>query len=73
LNRYEPAFLKGDTARLALVAAAATGKLGTEDLLLAAQADTEAWHGKLKNARKLTQGAIESAEPNDAKETAATY
>jgi DNA-binding winged helix-turn-helix (wHTH) protein/Flp pilus assembly protein TadD len=73
LNRYELAFLKNDTATMTLVAAAAMGKAGAEDLLLAAQADTEAWHGKLKNARELTQGAIESAERNDAKETAASY
>lgn len=73
LNRYELAFLKNDTAQMTQVAAAAMGKAGAEDLLLAAQADTEAWHGKLKNARELTQGAMESAERNDAKETAASY
>jgi eukaryotic-like serine/threonine-protein kinase len=73
LNRYELAFLKNDTAQMTRVAAAAMGKAGAEDLLLAAQADTETWHGKLKNARELTQGAIESAERNDAKETAASY
>jgi hypothetical protein len=49
------------------------GKPGTEDVLLAAQADTEGWYGKLKNARKLTQSAMESARHNDAKETAAIY
>ena len=73
LNRYELAFLKNDTAQMTQVAAAAMGQAGAEDLLLAAQADTEAWHGKLKNARELTQGAIESAERNDANETAASY
>jgi tetratricopeptide (TPR) repeat protein len=54
LNRYELAFLKNDTAQMTQVAAAAMGQAGAEDLLLAAQADTEAWHGKLKNARELT-------------------
>ena len=49
------------------------GKPGTEDLLLAAQADTEGWYGKLKNARELTRRAMDSAQHNDAKETAATY
>jgi DNA-binding winged helix-turn-helix (wHTH) protein/Tfp pilus assembly protein PilF len=73
LNGYELAFLKNDTAQMTRVAAAAMGKAGAEDLLLATQADTEAWHGKLKNARELTQGAIESAERTDAKETAASY
>lgn len=48
-------------------------KPGTEDMLLAAQADTEAWYGKGKNARELTRRAMDSAQHNDAKETAATY
>ena len=72
-NRYQLAFLKGDTAQMAQLAAAAMGKPGTEDLLLASQADTEAWYGKLKNARELTRRAMDSAQHNDAKETAATY
>ena len=49
------------------------GKPGAEDLLLAAQADTEAWYGKLKNARELTRRAMDSARHNDAKEAAAAY
>ena len=72
-NRYQLAFLKGDTAQMAQLAAAAMGKPGMEDLLLAMQADTDAWHGKLKNARELTRRAMDSAQHNDAKETAAGY
>jgi len=72
-NRYQIAFVKGDTAQMARSAAAAMGKPGTEDLLLAAQADTEAWYGKFKNARELTRRAMESAQHNDAKEAAAAY
>ncbi len=71
--RYQLAFLKGNRARMAQMVSAAMGKPGTEDLLLALQADTEAWYGKLKNARELTQRAVDSAQHNDAKETAATY
>jgi len=41
--------------------------------LLATQSDTQAWYGKLKNARELTRRAMNSAEHNDAKETAASY
>src|SRR5208282_4997287 len=48
-SRYWLAFLKGDAAQMAQWASAAMGKPGAEDLLLAAQADTEAWYGKLKN------------------------
>ncbi len=72
-NRYQLAFLKGDAAQMAQLVSAAMGKPGTEDLLLAYQADTEAWHGKLKNARELTRRAMDSARHNDAKEAAATY
>ncbi len=71
--RYRLAFLKGDTAQMAQLASSATGKPGTEDLLLAAQADTDGWCGKLKNAHELTRRAMDSAEHNDAKETAASY
>jgi serine/threonine protein kinase/DNA-binding winged helix-turn-helix (wHTH) protein/tetratricopeptide (TPR) repeat protein len=72
-NRYLLAFLKGDPTEMAQVASAATGKPGTEDLLLASKADTEAWYGKLKNARELTGRAMELAQRNDAKENAASY
>jgi eukaryotic-like serine/threonine-protein kinase len=73
VNRYQLAFLKGEKAGMARLASAATGKPGAEDLLLAAQADTEGWYGKLKNAHELTRRAMDSAERNDAKESAAAY
>ncbi len=72
-NRYQMAFLKGDTTQMEQLTVAAMGKPGTEDLLLASQADTEAWYGKLKNAHELTRRAMDSAQHNDAKEAAATY
>jgi eukaryotic-like serine/threonine-protein kinase len=72
-TRYALAFLKGDTAQMAQLVSAAMGKPDVEEALLAWQADTEAWHGKLKNARELTRRAMDSAQHNDAKETAATY
>ena len=60
-GRYGLAFLKGDATQMAQMAAAAMGKPGMEDFMLAAQADTEAWYGKLKNARELTRRAMDSA------------
>jgi serine/threonine protein kinase/tetratricopeptide (TPR) repeat protein len=72
-DHYLLAFLEGDTTQMAQLATSAMGKPGTEDLLLATEADTEAWHGKLKKARALTERAIDSAQRNDAQETAATY
>ena len=71
--RYRLAFVKSDTAQMAKLSSAAAGKPGTEDLLLASQADTEAWYGRLQTARELTRRAMASAELNDAKETAAAY
>ena len=72
-SRYWLAFLKGDAAQMAQLVSAAMGKPGTEDLLLATQADTEGWYGKLKNAHELTGRAMDSAQHNDAKESAAAY
>ncbi len=72
-NRYTLAFLQGDVAKMTELVSAGQGKPGTEDLLMATQADTLAWEGKLRKARELTQRAIESALHNDAKETAASY
>jgi len=71
--RYQLAFLKGDAAQMPQLVSAAMGKPGSEDLLLATQADTEGWYGKLKNARELTRRAMDSAQHNDAKESAAAY
>jgi eukaryotic-like serine/threonine-protein kinase len=73
LFRYYLAFLKHDRAQMAQLFSAAMGKPGTEDLLLAAQAETEGWHGKLKNARELTGRAMDSAQHNDDNERAALY
>jgi tetratricopeptide (TPR) repeat protein len=72
-SRYWLAFLKGDAARMAQLVSAAMGKPGSEDLLLAMQADTEGWYGKLKKAHELTGRAMDSAQHNDAKESAAGY
>ena len=73
LARYWLAFLKGDAAQMARGLSAAMGKPGAEDLLLATQADTEGWYGKLEHAHELTGRAMASAQHNDARETAAGY
>jgi len=44
-----------------------------EDVLLEAQANTETWHGRWKDALQLTRRAMSSAGQNDARETAAGY
>jgi serine/threonine protein kinase/tetratricopeptide (TPR) repeat protein len=73
-GRYQLAFLKGDAAQMAqLVSAAMSNPGGEGDWFMAMQADTEGWYGRLKNAHELTGRAMDSAERNDAKETAAAY
>ena len=70
---YLLAFLKGDTPRMAQLAASAMGKPEMEGAMLSAESDTEAWNGRLQAARSLTRRAMESAENSGARETAAGY
>jgi tetratricopeptide (TPR) repeat protein/predicted Ser/Thr protein kinase len=70
---YLLAFLKNDSSEMTRIFSSAKGKPGMEDLLLYTAADTEMWHGRLATSRELTRQAEESAERNNAKETAATY
>ncbi len=73
LFSYQAAFLKGDAVQMAQLTSAAMGKPGTEDFLLAAQASTEGWYGKLTSARELTRRSMDSAKRNDKKEAAAGH
>ena len=73
MDRYELAFLKGDRAEMTELAAALKKVPGLEDPLFATLGDTEAWYGRFKNARELGHQAIEFAERNNDKETAAFY
>src|SRR5271157_5771529 len=73
VDLYRLAFLKGDAAQMAKWASAAMGKPVAEAFVLGAQADTEGWYGRLKNAHELTQKAMEEAQYNDARESAAAY
>jgi serine/threonine protein kinase/tetratricopeptide (TPR) repeat protein len=70
---YDLAFLRGDVGGMERQVKAAMGQPGTEDELLATQADTEAYHGRLRKSREFTHRAIESARRNGDEETAAGY
>jgi eukaryotic-like serine/threonine-protein kinase len=70
---YYLAFIQGDTAGMAQHSAWAAGKPGAEDPLLSAQADTEAYCGRLTKARDLTRRAVDSAVRSDSKESAAFW
>jgi eukaryotic-like serine/threonine-protein kinase len=71
-NRYGAAFLENDTAEMQRQVAAATGKPG-EDVLFSFESDTAAFYGLLASARRLSQRAIDSANADDSKETAAAW
>src|ERR1700685_4401943 len=73
LNLYGIAFLQNNTGEMERQVAWAMGKPQAENLLLSAQSDTEAYFGRLKRARELTQQAVESAMRNDQKETAGQW
>jgi eukaryotic-like serine/threonine-protein kinase len=72
-NAYFLGFLEGDTAEMERQVEWAKGKPGEEDILLAAQADTEAYHGRMKHAGDWSRRASESAERAGSKSTAALY
>jgi eukaryotic-like serine/threonine-protein kinase len=65
--------LQNDAAGMAQQLAWATGKLGAEDLLLANEADTAAYSGRLGKARELSRRAVASAERAKERETASGH
>jgi len=66
-------FLRKDAAGMQQQLAWAVGKPGAEDILLSAESDTQADHGRLQKARQLSAQAADSAKRNDSKETAAFW
>ena len=72
-NRYSLAFLKKDSALMEQEVAWAAAKPNGDDSILEAQADTEAFYGRLEKARDLTRRAVESAQKTELSESAATW
>jgi eukaryotic-like serine/threonine-protein kinase len=70
---YLIAFYRGDSAEMARQVANQSGKPWEEDLLLALDADTAAYFGRLRKARDFSRQAADSAERTGEKETAAIY
>jgi len=70
---YQIAFLQNDSAGMAQQVAASAGKPGLEATLLANEADTAAYSGRLSTAREFSRQAVDSAERAGDKEAAATY
>jgi TolA-binding protein len=72
-NLYLLAFLENDAAGMAQQVAWSAGKPGMENMLLANEADTAAYSGRLGKAREFSRRAVASAERAEEKETAAGY
>jgi tetratricopeptide (TPR) repeat protein len=70
---YELAFLSNDGAEMEKQVAWAAGKPGIEDYMLALEASTNAFFGRLKTSRDFRRRAVESAERSDEKEAGAMY
>ena len=70
---YYVAFVEGDQPTMQKQLEWAAGRTGEEDSLLASQADTEAYFGRLTKAREFSRRAVESARRADAAETAAQW
>jgi len=70
---YQLAFLQNDALGMAQQVAWSKGMPGVEDVLLANEADKEAYFGHLRKARELSRQAVVSAERAEEKETAAGY
>ena len=71
--RYALAFFNDDKVEMARQVEAAADKPGIEDRLLAEDANSAAWYGKMKRARELSYRAMDLAQRTDAKEAAAMY
>ena len=72
-NIYFLAFLHGDDSQMRQQVSWAAGKRGEEALLLSTESDTEAYYGRLDNARDFSRQAVESAVRADSKEIAALW
>ncbi len=72
-NLYALAFLRGDAYAMEREMTWSVGKPGGEDTMLALQADTEAYEGKLKKARELSLRAVAAAQGAQLSEPAAIW
>ena len=63
VQRYDLAFLKGDKAGMERAAALSQGKPGREDWVADHQALVLAYSGHLEQARKMSQHAVDLAQP----------
>jgi len=68
---YQIAFLQDDEAAMQQQLESVAGKAGMEYTLLAMQAETEAYFGRLKQAREMSQRTVAAAKRDGAPDSAA--
>jgi serine/threonine protein kinase len=73
LALYQMAFLQNDSAGMAQQVSSSAGTPGLEATLVANEADTAAYSGRLSTAREFSRQAVDSAVRAGDKEAAATY
>jgi serine/threonine protein kinase len=73
LALYRIAFLQNDSAGMAQQVSSSADTPGLEATLVANEADTAAYSGRLRTAREFSRQAVDSAERAGHKEAAATY
>jgi len=71
MNYYQLAFLENDSEGMERYAASARGKSEIESSMLSSEADTEAFHGRLRKANEITARAVGVALAAGDKESAA--
>jgi tetratricopeptide (TPR) repeat protein len=71
--RYDIAFLKNDEAEMRHQMQSAADLPGTEAIMLATQADTDAYYGRLDAARATTRRATDAAKREGVNESAALW
>jgi eukaryotic-like serine/threonine-protein kinase len=72
-GQYLLAFRRGDSRGMEQQLAWAAGRAGDEDAMLSAQADTEAYYGRLARAADVSRRAVESAVHANSKDAAALW
>jgi serine/threonine protein kinase len=72
-NYYQLGFLRNDADAMQKQVALVAGKTGLEDDMLSAQSDTEAYHGRLQQARAYSRRAAEVGRQNGTMEVAAGW
>jgi tetratricopeptide (TPR) repeat protein len=72
-QKYALNFLRGNPQGMEQQVTWAAGRPGEEDAMLSTQSDTEAYYGRLAQARDFSRRAVDSAVRADSKETAGLW